>query len=98
MIIRQLSIHAAQRMQEAGKESHPVKVIRTLESLRNRGFRKPTKDIAGEYIVAEHGVWVVRDEKIVTYISSSRIYEGEGGSEAKRAYETFFKRSNKAAA
>lgn len=88
MIIKRLSLHAAERMQQAGKESSPSKVIRTLDSLRNKGFRKPTKDMVGEYIVCEHGVWVIKDETVVTYISVKRL--SKESSEALRAYETFF--------
>ena len=94
-MIRRLSIHAAQRMSDAGMLTAPQKVINILSSLRNRGFRKPTKTMDGEYIIADHGVWVIKGDTIATYISTKRL--SQESSEALRAYQTFFPSNKKAA-
>lgn len=89
-MIKRLSIHAAQHMSDAGMSTAPQKVINSLSSLRNRGQRKPTKDFTAEYIVSEKGVWVVKNETILTFISLKRLYSESDHGEAIRAYETFF--------
>ena len=88
MLIKRLSMHAIERLATAKKEYAPSKVIRNLDALRNQGFQKPTKT-GGIYIVASHGVFVVVDEVVVTYIGLNRLNTECG--EALRAYTTFYK-------